>query len=51
VKKTAAWVIIFLVMAIGAGCATPSSDLSYEKVVIENPSMGGASDNDSNWKQ
>jgi hypothetical protein len=51
VKKTAAWVILFLLMAIGAGCATPSSDLSYEKVVKENPGMGGASDNNPNWKK
>jgi hypothetical protein len=51
VKKIAAWVIILFLMAIGAGCATPSSDLSYEKVVKENSGMGGVSDNNPNWKK
>jgi hypothetical protein len=50
-KKAAAWVMIFLLMAIGAGCATSGSDLSYEKVVKENPAMGGASDSNPNWKK
>jgi hypothetical protein len=50
-KKTAAWVIAFLLMAMGAGCATPGSDLSYDKVVKENPGMAGVSDNNPNWRK
>jgi len=50
-KRTAAWLIIFLVMAIGTGCATPGSDITYGKVVQENPAMGGASDNNPNWRK
>lgn len=50
-KKTVVWVVLLLFMAIGAGCATTSSDLSYDKVVKQEPGMAGTGDLNPNWRK
>jgi hypothetical protein len=51
-KKIASWLVIILLMAFVAGCAsTGNQDLSYNKVRAENPGLAGGVAGNANARQ
>ncbi len=51
-ERIVKWVMVVLLMAFVAGCATTNQDLSYDKVRKENPGLaGGLNDGrNPNWR-